>query len=221
MESLSPKVDATFSPVAQIEKRLKAASTFFNAFDPFVPIGHLSGNLPHWRQEGRTYFVTFRTVDSLPTERLRAWLAERAAWLAMNAEPHSEAQRREYWERFPARFQHWLDQDYGACVLRQPALRTIVEDTLRHFDNDRYRLDEFVVMPNHVHAIVAPLGAHLLSSIVHSWKSFTAHKINKMLRWYGAFWQKESFDHIVRSVASLEKFRQYIRDNPKSVAPKK
>jgi REP element-mobilizing transposase RayT len=76
-------------------------------------------------------------------------------------------------------------------------------------------------MPNHVHAIVAPLGEHLLSSIVHSLKSFTANKINEALGRCGAFWQKESFDHIVRSTDSLEKFRRYIRDNPKSVLAKK
>jgi REP element-mobilizing transposase RayT len=219
--SLHVKVDATSSRVAQDEKRLEAASTLFNAFDPSESVAHLSGNLPHWRQESRTYFVTFRTADSLPQEKLDQWLTQRAEWLHSNPEPHSEAQRREYWERFPARFQHWLDQDYGACVLRQPALRTIVEDTLRHCDNDRYRLDEFVVMPNHVHAIVAPLGEYSLSPILHGWKSFTAHKINKVLGRHGAFWQIESFDHIVRSAVALEKFREYIRDNPKNIVAKK
>jgi REP element-mobilizing transposase RayT len=219
--SFDVKVDATSSRVSINEKRLEAASTLFNAFDPSGSIGHLSGNLPHWRQEGVTYFVTFRTADSLPKEKVQTWICEREKWLKENPEPHSGAQRRDYWERFSDRLQYWLDQDYGACVLRQPALRTIVEDTLRHHDNDRYRLDEFVVMPNHVHAIVTPLGGHLLSSIVHSWKSFTAHKINKVLGQHGAFWQKESFDHIVRSAASLEKFRQYIRDNPKNVVAKK
>jgi len=56
---------------------------------------------------------------------------------------------------------------------------------------------------------------------VHSWKSFTASEINGQLNSTGAFWQKESFDHIVRSTASLEKFRQYIRDNPKGAIAKK
>jgi hypothetical protein len=64
--SLRVKVDATSSRVAQDEKRLAAASTLFNAFDPDLPVGHLCGNLPHWRQESRTYCVTFRTADSLP-----------------------------------------------------------------------------------------------------------------------------------------------------------
>ena len=192
----------------------------FNAFDPSEPVGNLLGNLPHWRQDGATYFVTFRTADSLPQEKLQQWLDEREEWLRKNPEPHSTAQRREYWERFPARFQYWLDQGHGACLLRQSKLRQVVEGALRHFDGTRYRLDEFVVMPNHVHVIVAPLGENLLSSVVHSWKSFTANKINEALHRRGAFWQKESFDHIVRSTDSLEKFRRYIEDNPKTAVVK-
>jgi REP element-mobilizing transposase RayT len=69
-------------------------------------------------------------------------------------------------------------------------------------------------MPNHVHALVTPLPGHELSDILHSWKSFTANQINRLLGVSGAFWQKESFDHIVRSPDSMENFRRYIRDNP-------
>jgi REP element-mobilizing transposase RayT len=168
----------------------------FHAFDRNEPVDHLSGNLPHWRQRGATYFITFRTADSLPKERLNEWVAERAVSLRNNPEPHSKAQQQEYWERFPARFHYWLDQGYGE-------LRKIVENGLRYFDVDRYKLDEFVVMPNLVHALLAPLGEHLLSSIVHSWKSFTANRINKVLGRTRAFWQKESFDHVVRSTGEV------------------
>lgn len=217
---LPREVDSSSARVSQNEQQLEAAPTLFSAFDPSEPIGNLSGNLPHWRQDGATYFVTFRTADSLPREKLQQWLEERETWLRENTEPYSEAQRREYWERFPARLQHWLDQGYGACVLARPRLRAIVEDALRYFKRDRYEIRDSVVMPNHVHAIVTPFGEHLLSSIIHSWKSFSAHKINEVLNRRGAFWQKESFDHIVRSADSLEKFRQYIRDNPKSGAKK-
>jgi REP element-mobilizing transposase RayT len=91
----------------------------------------------------------------------------------------------------------------------------VVESTLRYFDGARYELRDHVVMPNHVHVIVTPFGEHLLSSIIHSWKSFTAHKINEILHRHGAFWQKESFDHIVRSSESLGKFREYIEANRK------
>ena len=210
------KVDATSSRVTQNEKRQDAASTFlFNAFDPGEPIGHLAENLPHWRQDGTTYFVTFRAADSLPQEKLQQWLTEREQWLRENPEPHSDAQRREYSELFPARFHYWLDQNYGTCVLGQTELRQIVENALRYFDGQRYRIHDEVVMPNHVHVVVAPFGEHLLSSIIHSWKSFTSNRINVVLGRRGAFWQKESFDHIVRSAESLQKFREYIEANRK------
>lgn len=39
-------------------------------------------NLPHWRQIGCTYFVTFRLGDSIPAPILQAWEEERRIWLA-------------------------------------------------------------------------------------------------------------------------------------------
>jgi hypothetical protein len=84
---------------------------------------------------------------------------------------------------------------------------------LKHFDRQRYHLDEFVVMSNHVHVLVTPLGGYALSDILHSWKSYSANQINKAESQAGPFWQKESFDHIVRSPAQLQKIRQYIRNH--------
>jgi len=226
---------------SEIKRQDAASTTIF--FDPSEPIANLTGNLPHWRQQGATYFVTFRLADSMPQEKLQQWLDEREAWLKANPEPHAPEQRLEYHERFPARFQQWLDANYGSCVLEIPEVKTIVENALRHFDGDRYRLGEFVVMPNHVHVLVTPLGKHTLSEILHSWKSFTAKEIVKVeaasrrlnnsaiktrdasstaeaasRRLEGSrVWQKESFDHIVRSPDQLDRIVQYIRDNPKAV----
>jgi REP element-mobilizing transposase RayT len=191
----------------------EAACALFQAFDANEPVANLSGNLPHWRQSGTTYFVTFRNADSLPKGKLEQWENERAEWMRTHPEPHSDDDRRDYYERFPLRFQHWLDQGYGACALTRPDLKQIVEDALRHFNGDRYQLGEFIVMPNHIHVVVTPLNGHELSSILHSWKSYTAGEINRRLNQRGAFWQKESFDHVVRSPASLEMFNEYIRNN--------
>jgi hypothetical protein len=69
-----------------------------------------------------------------------------------------------------------------------------------------------------VHVLVTPLGEHELSDILHSWKSFTAKQINRALGRQGTFWQKESFDHIVRSPEALERFRVYFQDNPCNLA---
>jgi type I restriction enzyme, R subunit len=211
-------------------------------FNPNEEVSFLSGNLPHWRQDGTTYFVTFRLADSLPQEKLKRWREEMDAWLTAHPEPHDETTRREFYDRFPARLQRWLDAGYGSCVLAIPEVNRLVTAALQHFVGSRYNIDEFAVAANHVHAIVTPLSGHTLSDILHAWKSFTAHEILKVeaasRRLHGEpvvyelgakrdkrrdaastlslhVWQKESFDHIVRSPASLEKFRAYIRGHNK------
>ncbi|MCI0478916.1 transposase, partial [Candidatus Uhrbacteria bacterium] len=232
---VSSAVDEPSRLVSSAATRRDASSTITNYFDPSQPVGNLSGNLPHWRQEGVTYFVTFRLADSLPQAKLKQWSEEREQWMAAHPEPHDEQTRRQYYLLFPERLQNWLDAGHGSCVLAVPAIKRIVEDALGHFDGDRYRLIESVVMPNHVHALVAPIGEQSLSEILHSWKSFTALEIVKVdaasrlvatrprPRRNGSstlvnrVWQQESFDHIVRNAAQLERIRQYIRDNPKKV----
>jgi REP element-mobilizing transposase RayT len=77
-------------------------------------------------------------------------------------------------------------------------------------------------MPNHVHAIVTPSPGNGLSDILHSWKSFSSHACLKRLAdWRGPFWQKESFDHIVRNAEQLQRLRIYIAENPKGLAADK
>jgi hypothetical protein len=50
---------------------------------------------------------------------------------------------------------------------------------------------------------------------MHSWKSFTAHEINKSTGGTGAVWQKESYDHLVRDGEDLRNQVAYVLDNPK------
>jgi transposase IS200 family protein len=187
----------------------------FSFFDPSQPVGHLSGNLPHWRQESVQYFVTFRLADSIPQSKLRQWQEEKAAWLTRNPEPHTRKQVQEFWHLFPERFHRWLDSDHGACVLGGHAVAEFMLGVLDYWDGERYELGPHVVMPNHVHVVVTPAPDFDLTDIVHSWKSFSANQINTMLSRRGGLWQKESFDHIVRSSDQLDRIDAYIRDNPK------
>jgi REP element-mobilizing transposase RayT len=91
----------------------------------------------------------------------------------------------------------------------------IVDSALRHFDGERYDLLAWVVMPNHVHALLTPQAGHTLDKILHSWKSFTANEINKLLQRDGSLWQHEGYDHIVRSPDALWTIARYITDNPR------
>jgi REP element-mobilizing transposase RayT len=184
-------------------------------FRPEEEVANLAGNLPHWRQEAVTYFVTFRLADSLPQVKLEEWQREREAWLALHPKPWDHAASGDYHRLFTARIEKWLDAGYGSSVLARTDIRAIVADALRHFDGLRYGLDSWIIMPNHVHVVLTPLADYDLSAILHSWKSFTSHAIVKLLPdWRGPFWQKESFDHIVRSADHLERFRVYIAENP-------
>ncbi len=207
----TPAVDATPST----REVFAAPPPRLHYFDPSAPVGRLrGGNLPHWRQDGAIYFVTWRTADSMPRERVDQWVQERDAWLKAHPEPWSLRDEEEYYRLFPDRWEAWLDEGHGECLLGKPEIRQIVEEVLRCEDGTKYRLEDFIVMPNHVHVLVSPLGKHTLSEITQAWKSTAAHRVNKLLGRAGTFWQKESFDHIVRSAEQAQKFRQYIQENP-------
>jgi REP element-mobilizing transposase RayT len=170
-------------------------------------------NLPHWMQQGRIYFVTFRLADSIPQERLTQIKAERERWEAQHRQPYSEIEWMEYYKLFSERVESWLDDNIGACQLAQQDCAKIVAQAFEYFDKQRYRLDHWVIMPNHVHILVMPAEPHCLKEILHSWKSYTATAIHKHCGCTGQFWQHESFDHIVRSPLQLDKFRRYIAEN--------
>ena len=193
----------------------------FKPFDPNAETVKREHNLPHWRQDGTTYFITFRLADSLPKEKLAAMAEEQLRWLSLHGLRAVEElprlapeRQREYRRMFDAKFHALLDAGYGACWLRHPDAARAVTDALTFFDTQRYALDEWIVMPNHVHAIVSPFDGWELSSILHSWKSFTAKQVNRIVDRSGTLWQDESFNHIVRSEEHLDAFRRYIRANP-------
>ena len=199
----------------------------FELFDPEGDVRITKGtNLPHWFQPGVTYFITFRTEDSIPANVSRRWYAERARWLGQHGIAASEGDwqdqlaslpkdlRRTFHETFSRQYMENLDKGWGACVLRQSALSRIVADSFLHFDGDRYHMGDFVVMPNHVHVLVCMLGDTEVEAQCYSWKKFTAGKINKAIRASGRFWQEESFDHLIRSPEQFDAIRCYIANNP-------
>jgi Rad3-related DNA helicase/REP element-mobilizing transposase RayT len=209
---------SSLSPSKKEQKKITENSNLpvlpFTPFDPSVSIGKTGRHLPHWKQDGCTYFVTFRLADSIPQEKLLEWQIEQREWLRQHPEPRTAEREEEYAERFAGRFHKWLDCGYGECWLKNPDISATVEKALRFFDGDRYWLGHFAVMPNHVHVLVRPIGEHDLSSILHSWKSFTAKEIDSVLKREGKVWQDESFDCIVRNAIQLEQFSIYIQSNP-------
>ena len=92
-------------------------------------------------------------------------------------------------------------------------------------------LDEFVVMPNHFHAIIAiensrrgvlpyarpsfrsPLQS--LGAIVRGFKSATTRLINEIRGTPGTVvWQRNYYEHVIRNDGELIRIREYITNNP-------
>ena len=196
-------------------RKLEARATldrFF--FDEFAEVDVSRRNLPHWEQANATYFVTFRLADSLPASRLSELEEERRQWLKFHPEPWSQEDKREYYQRFSDQLERWLDVGEGSCLLARPEAAEIVAGALTHFDGERYDLSAWVVMPNHVHVLVTPREGHNLGQILHSWKSFTANRLNAALGRSGPLWQRESYDHIVRNQRAFGLISDYIQRNP-------
>ncbi len=161
------------------------------------------GYLPHFDREGLTQTVCSRLFDSMPQTILQAWQEE----LEHLPEEEYKLERRK-------RIDRYLDQGYGCCLLRDPQNADIVQNNWLHFDGVRYHLHAWVVMPNHTHILFTPLPGRDLSQIVHSWKSYTSHEINKAVGRSGKLWQEEPFDRFIRDAHHFDNAKAYIERNP-------
>jgi putative DNA methylase len=152
--------------------------------------------LPHWEAGESAQSIVFRLADSLPRDVLISKLTEDGA----------DARREKY--------EALLDAGHGEGLLGDARAGAIVQDSLLHFDGVRYRLHAWCVMPNHVHALATPLDPWALSAILHSWKSYSAKRINAALGRAGRVWWEEYFDRAIRDDAHFEAAKTYIEANP-------
>lgn len=185
-------------------------------FSPYDEIIMWKRKLPHWQQYNVWHFVTFRLYDSLPEKIIKELNQKRMKWMSehKNFLNLSDEEKREYYLLFSKRIEQLLDNGFGRCFLKDKNIAEIVAKALIYFNNKRYELDEWIIMPNHIHLLVKPYEGYKLSSILHSWKSYTANQINLKLNRTGPLWMREYYDHIVRHELAFEAIRNYIKKNP-------
>jgi len=159
---------------------------------------HERGYLPHYDRPYVTQIATFMLVDSFPVER-------RAEWEPILEEEDESLRRR--------KLEAWLDRGLGECWLLQPRVATLVEEKLRQVDGVQYRLQAWVLMPNHVHLVVDVRDTPL-TQLVKLWKGGTAREANLVLGRRGAFWQEDYFDTKIRDAAHLAQAIRYVEQNP-------
>jgi len=179
---------------------------------------HSRGVLPHLKREGAAYFITFRLAGTLPQTVLLKFKAERSALIAAAEaarRPLTWREQEELFGWYSARVDKYLDSGHGDCWLRQPEIAELIANAMRFHAGQRFDLRAWVVMPNHVHAVLRPQGDWTLSQILKSWKGFTAREANRRLHRAGNhFWQAESYDHLIRDDKDFYHCCRYTTMNP-------
>jgi REP element-mobilizing transposase RayT len=175
------------------------------------------GYLPHWTAEPGCYFVTFRLADSLPRKVLDAYLMEREEIIREAASMNRDLTAEEIARLdhlYGERVERFLDSGAGSCRLSDPRIAELVKGALQFFDGQRYMLVAWCIMPNHVHVVFTVAPNHGLSDILHSWKSFTAHRATRLLGLTGEFWQREYYDRLIRDEEEYAAIVNYVLENP-------
>jgi REP element-mobilizing transposase RayT len=114
------------------------------------------------------------------------------------------------------RLEDYLDRGHGRCWLRERAIARLAGEALRYFDQQRYGLQAWVIMPNHVHVLVQ-IWQTPLASVLQSWKRFIAREANQLLHREGSFWEREYRDTYMRNEEQAAKALRYIEENPVKV----
>ena len=109
------------------------------------------------------------------------------------------------------------------CIFGGPGnlnwMGLIAEECLLHIPQlyPEIRLDKYVVMPNHIHAIfdIQKSGNQTdLNVVIGQYKMAVTKKIRFQNSGF-VVWQRSFHDHIIRNQSGYEKIWNYIEDNPR------
>jgi len=164
-------------------------------------------HLPHWIPGEAAVFATWRLAGSLPAQpEILEW--DRRSPFVVCRSPLKPNRPTDDKKRSSVPLP-------GPLWLQEPRIASVVVDALLYGETERqfYRLLAWVVMPNHVHAILQPDSP--MPTIMRWLKGRTGRVANRILgRTGAAFWQDESFDRWIRSEDELRYFVEYVENNP-------
>ena len=92
--------------------------------------------------------------------------------------------------------------------------RVLVRDHIVGGHTRYYDLAAVVVMPDHVHALLAPAAGVALPRVMQGIKGASARRLNEARGTTGPVWQAESFDRIVRGADEFAEKLGYMFNNP-------
>jgi REP element-mobilizing transposase RayT len=190
-------------------------------------------HLPHWQPNGADYFITFRLAGTLPKEgimklkNLRKRLQIKNEKKNRGSDELSDLQIEKQHKIFK-KYEQLLDgAETGPTWLSKQNIADIIKESLHYRDQHEYDLYAYCIMPNHVHLVFQLLNKmdkqsdknvqkteYPVTKILQNLKWYTALKANERLKRKGAFWQSESYDHVIRDADELEGIIGYALNNP-------
>jgi len=164
------------------------------------------------------HYVTLRLADALPRRVMDAWHNDVERRIRILAEMKGREllpdEERSLIQRTIGRIERFLDSGRGCRFLADERVAGLVESVLWSGDGDRYLLHAWSVMPNHVHALVTPLGLNTVEDVMQEWKSESTRWVNQEFRRSGALWHPDVIDQEVPHPSDFARLRASIAQNP-------
>ncbi|MBQ6100842.1 MAG: transposase [Bacteroidales bacterium] len=176
-----------------------------------------TSRLPHWHQDHKVQFVTFRLADSLPQEKINEYKSIKKQWTDKHPLPWDNAAKDAFHNFVGQKIDYWIDQGYGSCILKEEKIRKMIVESLMFYDNVKYFLYHYVIMPNHVHLLASPIEPYTITEVIGRAKQYTAKEINKLSGHHGPVWQHSMFDRMVRDENDFDRYVNYINNNPNNL----
>lgn len=161
------------------------------------------GYLPHWDAGNKPQFLSWRLDDALPASVVDRMREEVAHF------PTDKAKI-----EFAQRVEAYCDAGHGSCILNRPLAAAAAQRAPFTCDGDIAYLHSWVIMPNHVHALVTPAAGLTLGEVLQRLKGTSSREVNKVVRRRGRLWQPDYFDRLIRDEDHFYKVIRYIEWNP-------
>ena len=190
--------------------------------------------LPHIQPINAYYSITCRLNKSLPRKVIENLKNEREKFIERLHKIDDPIERDKLSYSFDRIFYKKYDDALdsiltGPVWLKNVKIAEIVGEAIRYRDKVNYDLIAYTIMSNHIH-IVFWLGEehesakgkeyentktkYIVTDIMESFKKFTAHRSNTILKRSGRFWARESYDRVLRNQQEVKRAVLYVMNNP-------
>ena len=190
-------------------------SSYLLKMEEIVTTSFKRRHLPHWHVQNKPYFVTFRLKNTIPQNVVDELKQKREKLISSGASDQiiDEFNKHEFYT-----IESILDKiNNKICFLKNPEIANLISNSFDYLKEKMF-WDYlcYTIMPNHVHCLMINIKHENISleSALGALKQHVAYEGNKILKRNGKMWCDENFDHWCRTQESVDKFIQYIKNNP-------